>query len=121
VLHEALLAHPHLTELMTDDHTGFLREYADDFLDVTLREGIPRELAISCCRSLLNVTINEAVVEVRATARPDHPARTIPANSTISRNLPETIRWILAGVRAQSSRDAPTGCSEGAVMASRPR
>jgi AcrR family transcriptional regulator len=100
--HETLLAHPHITLLMTDDHAKFLLDYADEFVKMTVQEGVPRALAIECCRSLINLTINDAIVEVRALDFLDLHPRSVAAGSPIDRNFPETVKWILVGVRAGS-------------------
>ena len=44
-LHEALRAHPFLTELMTIDDRKPVMDYLAELTKATLREGIPRQLA----------------------------------------------------------------------------
>ncbi len=101
-LHEALRAHPFLTELMTIDDRQAVADYVDDLMKATAREGIPRALAVECCRSLVTVTITHAIIEVRALREPEHSPRSAVETAKIARNFPRTIRWILAGVRAEA-------------------
>src|SRR5258708_757146 len=61
-LHRELSAHPHLTELMTTQHCSTLHGYVDGLLKASLQEGISRERADECCRSLVNLIINDAIV-----------------------------------------------------------
>ena len=108
-LHDALHAHPFLTELMTIDDRKAVMEYVDELVNVTLREGIPQELAIECCRALVNLTINHAIVEVRGTHEPKLSRGSAAEADRIEKNFPMSIRWILAGVRqeAQSATRGP--------------
>src|SRR5262245_17907414 len=69
-LRDALLAHPFLTELMTVDDREAVMDYVDELVKATLQEGIPRPLAIECCRALVNLTINHSVMEVRGLREP---------------------------------------------------
>jgi AcrR family transcriptional regulator len=98
-LHETLLAHPHLTELMTDGHGNFLLDYVREIIEVTVQEGIPQRIAAECCRSLVHLTIADAIMEIRTSRGFNCSVKT----SSMARNLPETIGWILAGTRAVSS------------------
>jgi AcrR family transcriptional regulator len=102
-LHEALRAHPFLTELMTIDDRWAVIDYVDDLLQATVREGIPRVLARECCRSLVTVTINHSIIEVRALREREHSRQTADEVGRMAANFPLTIRWILAGVRAESA------------------
>ncbi|MGB8389497.1 hypothetical protein [Mycobacterium sp.] len=102
-LHAALRAHPFLTELMTIDDRRAVADYLDELMKVTLREGIPRRSAAECCRSLVTVTINRAIIEVRALREPEHSPRSAVETAKIAENFPMTIRWILAGVRAEAA------------------
>ncbi|OBJ06363.1 TetR/AcrR family transcriptional regulator [Mycobacterium sp. 1465703.0] len=102
-LHAALRAHPFLTELMTIDDRQAVAGYIDDLLNATVRDGIPRALARECCRSLVTVTINHTIIEVRALREPQHSPRSEAETGKIAKNFPMTIRWILAGVRADAA------------------
>jgi AcrR family transcriptional regulator len=105
-LHDTLLAHPFLTELMTIDDRKAVTDYLDDLLKATVREGIPRALAVECCRALVTVTVNHAIIEVRALREPELSPRSIET-AKIAANFPMTIRWILAGVRAEAASGKP--------------
>jgi AcrR family transcriptional regulator len=102
-LREALRAHPFLTELMTIDDREAVTDYVDDLLKTTVQAGIPRALAIECCRALVTVTIDHAIVEVRALHEPEHSPRSAVEAAKIAENFPMTIRWILVGVRADAA------------------
>src|SRR5215470_3498598 len=102
-LRAALLAHPFLTELMTVDDRDAVMDYLDELIKVTLREGIPRPLAIECCRALVNLTINHAVMEVRGLREPKLSRDSLTESRRIQKNFPMSVRWILAGVRADAA------------------
>jgi AcrR family transcriptional regulator len=109
-LHEALHAHPFLTELMTIDDRSAVMAYVDELVNATLGEGIPEELAIECCRALVNLTINHAIVEVRGTHEPKLSRGSAAEADRIEKNFPMSIRWILAGVRQEAeSATRPAG------------
>jgi AcrR family transcriptional regulator len=102
-LHEALCAHPYLTELMTIDDRAAVMDYVDELVAETLKEGIPRKLAIECCRALVNLTINHSVMEVRAMREPKLSRDTLAESRRVQKNFPMMVRWILIGVRADAS------------------
>jgi AcrR family transcriptional regulator len=106
-LRDALRAHPFLTELMTIDDRDAVTGYVDDLMNATVREGIPRALAVECCRALVTVTINHAIIEVRAMREPEHSPRSAGETAKIAENFPMTIRWILVGVRAEAASGSP--------------
>jgi AcrR family transcriptional regulator len=109
-LRDALRAHPFLTELMTVDDRKAVVDYLNELIKATLREGIPRNLALECCRALVNLTINHSVVEVRAMREPKLSRDTLAESRRIEKNFPMSVRWILAGVRAEASSMAqPAG------------
>jgi AcrR family transcriptional regulator len=99
--HDALRNHPHLTELMTIEDRRSVEDYVNDLVKAALHEGMPRQVAIEACRSLVNVTISHTIVEVRALREPEHSAKTAQETAKIEKNFPMTISWILAGIRAE--------------------
>jgi AcrR family transcriptional regulator len=101
-LHAALHAHPYLTELMTVDDRNAVMSYVDELVNATLREGIPKKLAIECCRALVNLTINHSIVEVRGMHEPKLSRNSAAESARIEKNFPMAVRWILAGVRADA-------------------
>ncbi len=108
-LRDALRAHPFLTELMTIDNRKAVMDYVDELIKATLHEGIPRDLALECCRSLVNLTINHSVMEVRTMREPKLSRASLAESRRIEKNFPMSVRWILAGVRAEAasvSKDA---------------
>jgi AcrR family transcriptional regulator len=104
-LHDTLRAHPYLTELMAVDDRKAIEDYVNDLVKAALREGFPRKIAIECCRTLVNVTINHTIVEVRALREPEHSPGAATEVKKIEKNFPTTIRWILMGVRADLKAD----------------
>jgi AcrR family transcriptional regulator len=105
-LHDTLRAHPFLTELMTIADRESVTSYVDELLRVMMRAGIPRPLAVECCRALVTVTINHTIIEVRALREPDHSPENAAEAAKIAANFPMTIRWILDGVSARTSSTA---------------
>jgi AcrR family transcriptional regulator len=99
--HDTLRAHPFLTELMTIEDREAVVDYVNKLVEAAVREGFPRRLAVEGCRSLVNVTINHTIVEVRALREPEHSAKSASEAAKIEKNFPMTIRWILAGIRAE--------------------
>lgn len=99
-LHDALRAHPHLTQLMMVDDRKAVTDYVDQLFKATLREGVPKRIALQSCRALANVTINHSLVEVRALNDPNRTQETVDEVVKIEQSFPITVRWILAGVRA---------------------
>ena len=104
-LRDALYAHPHLTELMTVDDRAAIMDFVNKLVEATLREGIPTELAVECCRALVNLTINHSVMEVRGLSEPKL-SRDVDQDR-IEENFAMTVGWIVTGVRAEST--APKG------------
>jgi AcrR family transcriptional regulator len=102
-LRDALCAHPYLTVLMTVDDRGAIMDYVNELVEATLREGIPEDLAVDCCRALVNLTINYSIVEVRGAHQPELSAESTSESALIENNFPMTIRWILAGVRQEAA------------------
>jgi AcrR family transcriptional regulator len=105
-LRDALRAHPFLTELMTIDDRKAVMDYLAELIKATLREGIPRDLALECCRSLVNLTINHSVMEVRAMREPKLSRDSLAETRRIEKNFPKSVRWILAGVRADAAAES---------------
>lgn len=101
-LREALRAHPFLTELMTIDDRTSVMVYVNELVDATLREGLSRELAVECCRALVNLTISHTVMEVRGLREPKLSRESSAEKAHIEKNFPMAVRWILAGVRQEA-------------------
>lgn len=101
-LRETLCAHPFLTALMNIDDREAVEGYVSALLTSMLDDGFPRELATDCCRSLVNVTVNHAIIEVSAMREAQDSAVTAAAIETFTKNFPTTIKWILSGVRADA-------------------
>lgn len=105
-LHDALRAHPFLTELMTVDDRDAVMDYVAELMKSTLKEGISRSLAVDCSRALVNLTINHTVMEVRAMREPKLSEPSASESRRIEKNFLTTIRWILMGVRADAQSRA---------------
>jgi AcrR family transcriptional regulator len=101
-LDTALREHPYLTELMRVDDRAAVMKFVGELTKASVKAGIPRALATECSRALVNVTINHAVAEVRAVRDPDASRTSAEHSRRIEKNFRQTIRWILAGVRADS-------------------
>jgi AcrR family transcriptional regulator len=107
-LHDALKAHPHLTELMTVDDRGAVTSYVDKLMKSLVRAGIDRRLATDFCRSLVNTTINHAIVEAQALRR-TQPSRASAADVRKRRqSFLRTIDWIIVGVGQDALSAADT-------------
>ncbi|WP_433621177.1 helix-turn-helix domain-containing protein [Nocardia sp. CA-120079] len=104
-LHDALRAHPFLTELMTIDDRNAVMDYVHELVDATRREGFPLRLAVECCRALVNLTINHTIVEVRGMREPKLSEKSVERVDKTEKNFVMSIRWLLAGVRAESQAD----------------
>jgi AcrR family transcriptional regulator len=105
-LHETLRSHPFLTELMTIADREAVTLYVNKLLKSMVRAGVPRALAVECCRALVTVTINHTIIEVRALREPEHSPENAAEAAKIAANFPMTIRWILDGVNAAVSATA---------------
>jgi AcrR family transcriptional regulator len=101
-LHDALYAHPYLTEIMTVDDRNVVMSYVDELVNATLREGFPKKLTVECCRALVNLTINHSIVEVRGMHEPKLSRNSAAESARIEKNFPMAVRWMLAGVRAEA-------------------
>jgi AcrR family transcriptional regulator len=102
-LHGTLCAHPHLTDLMTDDDVLILGDYVHALAKATVQEGVSRDTAAECCLALANVTINDAIRQVRAARHPNGGPQADVRAPGSSRSFSESVRLILAGVRAEAS------------------
>jgi AcrR family transcriptional regulator len=102
-LHGTLCAHPHLTDLMTDDDVLILRDYVQALAKAAVQEGISRDTASECCLALANVTVNDAIREVRARRHSKGAPQADGRALGPSQSFRESVRLILAGVRAEAS------------------
>ncbi|MEV5832655.1 helix-turn-helix domain-containing protein [Nocardia sp. NPDC052112] len=107
-LHDALRAHPFLTELMTIEDRSAVMDYVHELVEATRREGFPLRLAVECCRALVNLTINHTIVEVRGMRQPKLSEESAERVDKTEKNFVMSIRWMLAGVRAESQSDNTT-------------
>jgi len=105
-LHDTLRAHPFLTELMTIADRDAVTSYVDELFESMLRAGIPRAVAVECCRALVTVTINHTIIEVRALHEPQLSPENAAEAAKIAANFPMTIGWIVDGVDAQTAPPA---------------
>jgi len=115
-LHDALRAHPFLTELMTIDDRSAISDYVEALLEAALREGIPQPLASECCRGLTHMTINHSIVEVRSLREPKHSVETAAEAAKIEMNFPRLIEWVIAGVRTEAAARIPGTSQRNAVV-----
>lgn len=101
-LNDTLCAHPYITELMTIDDRAAVTDYVQSLLKLTLQEGIPRGLAVECCRGLTNLTIHHSIAEVRARREAEHSPETVSEIAKINRNFKQLVQWVVAAVRAEA-------------------
>ena len=101
-LDHEMFAHPQPTRPMTAQHGMMLRGYVDELLKATLQEGISLERAIECCRSLVNLTINDAIVNARTSSEPKRDLGDSAAEPRVWRKA--AVGLILAGVRSRTRR-----------------
>jgi AcrR family transcriptional regulator len=101
-LNDTLCAHPYITELMTIDDRAAVTDYVQSLLESTLQAGIPRGLAVECCRGLTNLTIHHSIAEVRARREAERSPETLPEIAKINRNFGRLVQWVIAGVRAEA-------------------
>nr|WP_268932354.1 TetR family transcriptional regulator [Mycolicibacterium hodleri] len=102
-LRQALCAHPHLTELMTNFAALAVGEAVDAPIDVVRVQGLPSHVAVGCCRALVDVTVNQAIRDVRSTLRSQDALEGFTGESEAGSIFRNTIRWILVGVREESA------------------
>jgi AcrR family transcriptional regulator len=101
-LNETLCAHPYITELMAIDDRAAVTDYVQSLLNSTLQAGIPRGLAVECCRGLTNLTIHHSIAEVRARREAEHSPETMSEIVKINRNFRQLVQWVVAAVRAEA-------------------
>lgn len=93
-----LLAHPHLSQLMTFDDREAVVGYVNRLLRILLQAGVADRLARECCEVLVHTTVSMTNAEILASslaARAGLPA--------VSPNIFDAaIRWIIAGVDAEN-------------------
>ncbi|WP_157576310.1 TetR/AcrR family transcriptional regulator [Mycobacterium sp. GA-2829] len=107
-LNAALCAHPYITDLMTTDDRAAVTGYVEALLEATLEAGIPRTLAIECCRGLTNMTINHSLVEVRALRESSDSPKTKAEFVKVDKNFRRLVEWVIAAVRAEANDRAST-------------
>ncbi|WP_197380693.1 TetR/AcrR family transcriptional regulator [Mycolicibacterium mengxianglii] len=93
-----LLAHPHLSELMTFDDRTAVISYVNRLLRILLEAGVRDQLARECCRVLVHTTISMTNAEIRSSSlavKAGLPAQTPDI-------FDSAIRWIIAGVDAEN-------------------
>lgn len=108
-LHDALQAHPFLTQLMTFDDHGAVASYVNKLLKSLITAGIDRRLATDCCRSLVSTTINHTIVEAQALRHAPLTRAGSPDSKKRQRSFLQTIDWIIAGVRQEALSATTTG------------
>jgi hypothetical protein len=97
-----LLAHPHLTELMTFEDRAAVVGYVNRLLRVLLEAGVRDELARECCRVLVHTTISMTNAELRAASMADRAGQ----SSEMPDVFDTALRWIISGVEAENARPA---------------
>ena len=103
VLFSDLRAHPFLTELMTYEDRSSVMRFIDELTAASLREGFAPELAIDCSRVLVTLTLDHAVMDARAYSDPTFPRASRAEARQRRATFEQMVRWVLAGVRADSA------------------
>jgi AcrR family transcriptional regulator len=88
----ALLAHPHLSGLMTFDDREPIAAYVDRLLRVLIGAGVTPALARNCCRVLVHTTISLTGAEIAAAGN---------QADVFTEVFDNTIRWVVQGVAAE--------------------
>ncbi len=89
----ALLAHPHLSGLMTYDDREPIAAYVDTLLRVLIADGVAPPLARNFCRMLVHTTISLTGAEIAAAGHPPEVFAEIFEN---------TVRWLVLGAAVDS-------------------
>jgi AcrR family transcriptional regulator len=100
-LQDALRSHPHLTRLMSVADRKPVMDFISRLTRSTLREGVPRGRALELSGALVNLTINQSVMDVRAMQDPTQSHGSAAADRRAQRGFEQTVRWICAGVLAE--------------------
>jgi AcrR family transcriptional regulator len=108
-LHDALQAHPFLTELMNVDDRGAVTSYVNKLLKSLVQAGIDRRLATDCCRSLVNTTINHTIVEAQALRQAPPTRAGVSDAKKRHQSYLRTIDWVVAGVHQETLSTTATG------------
>jgi AcrR family transcriptional regulator len=100
-LYVQLVACPHITELMVDSDSRLLDQQIRNLAEYTVQQGIPFDVARQCCTSLARMTMNDAIARCRR--RATAVERVEPS---IEDQPFDTVRWVVAGVRAELAQAA---------------
>lgn len=120
-LRSALLAHPNLSQLMSEEHRAPVADYVNQLLKVLIAEGLDEKLALSSCRVLANIAISLSLSEINSPIETDRHAEQHPqgtqtkdrvdgskGNNYRRGNPPEVfenaINWVIAGIEAERLR-----------------
>ena len=93
---------------MTAQHGMMLRGYVDELLKATLQEGISRERAIEYCRSLVNLTINDAIVNARTSSEPKRDLGDSAGEPRVSEESDRRLDSCRCSVKNEAKRSAST-------------
>ena len=93
---------------MTAQHGMMLRGYVDELLKATLQEVISRERAIECCRSLVNLTINDAIVNARRSSEPKRDLGDSAGEPRVSEDSDRRLDSCRCSVKNEAKRSAST-------------
>lgn len=104
-LYGQLMERPRITELMIDADGRLIDRQVSGIVGYAVRAGIPFDIAHQCCSSLARLTVNEAIARSRGGA----VGGELSAQSTGEGQLFDTVRWVVAGVRAESAVDSSAG------------
>lgn len=93
----ALLAHPHLSGLMTVDDREPIAAYVDRLLKVLIAAGVTPALARNGCRVLVHTTISLTGAEIAAEGH---------SSEVFAEVFDNTIRWVVLGIASEQEQSA---------------
>ena len=97
-LRRALLAHPHLTRLMTDDDRDIIVQHVDRMLKILVAAGFTRALALQGGRVLLHTTIGLALSELQQSEQSSLRKRK-PGQALFN----QAVSWLVKGLESDGA------------------
>lgn len=107
-MHHELTSHPHLTFLLGHDLRDRVVHCFDELVNLAIDEGIPRSHAVECCTTLVAITVNSALADVRSSRLTSPPLSSDESAARVKRDLEGAIVLIIAGMQALNERRTPT-------------
>lgn len=106
-MHHELTSHPHLTFLLGHDLRDRVVNCFDELVNLAIDEGIPRSHAVECCTTLVAITVNGALAEVRSAQLASPLWSSAGSAARVKRDLEGAIVLIVEGMQALNERRTP--------------